>query len=330
MKLKINKNSKIALIGCGYWGSILTNSLLQLGYRNIVVYDQNHKNSKTLKQKFNHIKISHSLGQILYNEKIKTIILATPPKNNFNLIKKCIYSKKNIFLEKPGIKDFKKMKLLTNLAKKNKIIFMLGYVYCYNDYIKKIRNIIKSKILGKIHYIKLERKNLGPIRNDVDSSFDLASHDLSIAAYLFGSRKKIQVINFKKHKILNKRISDINYLYLKLENILIDIETSWLNPNKVRSITIIGTKKMLFFNEMDSNEPLKIFNKYANYPKIQNFKKKFFNQKAKIYYGDSYSIKVKEKQSVQNELTYFFNCINKNKTPFTDGLFAAKILKLLN
>ena len=134
MKLKINKNSKIALIGCGYWGSILTNSLLQLGYKNIFFYYQNHKNSKTLKKKFNHIKISHSLGQILCNEKIKTIILATPPKNNFNLIKKCIYSKK-YFLEKPGIKDFKKMKLLTNLAK-NKIIFMLGYVYCYNDYIK--------------------------------------------------------------------------------------------------------------------------------------------------------------------------------------------------
>ena len=96
MKLKINKNYKIDLIGCGYWGSILTNSLLQLGYKNIVVYDQNHKNSKTLKQKFNHIKISHSLGQILCNEKIKTIILATPPKNNFNLIKN-VFIQKNIF-----------------------------------------------------------------------------------------------------------------------------------------------------------------------------------------------------------------------------------------
>ena len=274
MKLKINKNSKIALIGCGYWGTILINSLFQLGYKNIVVYDQNHKNSKTLKQKFNYVKISTSFDQILYNHDIKAIILATPPKNNFNLIQKCIYSKKNIFLEKPGIRDSKKMKLLTNLAKNSKIIFMLGYVYCYNDYIAKIRNIIKSKILGKIQYIKLERKNLGPIRNDVDSSYDLASHDLSIIAYLFGLKKKIQVINIKKHKILNKRISDINYLYLKLANILIDIETSWLNPNKVRSITIIGSKKMLFFNEMDSNQPLKIFNKYANYPKIQNFKKK--------------------------------------------------------
>jgi len=330
MKLKINKNSKIALIGCGYWGTILVNSLFQLGYKNIVIYDQNHKNSKTLKQKFNYVKISASFDQIINNEDIKAIILATPPKNNFNLIKKCIFSKKNIFLEKPGIQDFKKMKLLSNLAKNNKIIFMLGYVYCYNDYIKKIRDIIKSKILGKIQYIKLERKNLGPIRNDVDSSYDLASHDLSIIAYLFGLKKKFQVINFKKHKILNKKISDINYLYLKLENILIDVETSWLNPNKVRSITIIGSKKMLFFNEMDSREPLKIFNKYATYPKIQNFKKNFFNQKAKIYLGNNYSINVKEKPSVQNELAYFFNCINKNKTPFTDGFFATKILKLLN
>ena len=157
---------------------------------------------------------------------------------------------------------------------------MIGYVYCFNNYIKKIKEILKSKELGKVLYINFRRQNLGPIRNDVDVDHDLTSHDLSIMIYLFN--KNPRLISFSKNYILKKNIADISNLHFRLDNIFIDINNSWINPTKERLIKIIGSKKMLIYDEMNLKEPLKIFNQYANYPKLDFFDKKFLKSKAYI------------------------------------------------
>ncbi len=127
-------------------------------------------------------------------------------------------------------------------------------------------------MLGEVQYISFSRKNLGPIRNDVDVDYDLTSHDLSIIKKIFNKLPKIK--SHKKYSLLKKNISDISNLHLRLNNIDIDINNSWLNPTKERLIKIIGTKKMLSFNELDLEEPIKIFNQYAKYPKLDFFDKK--------------------------------------------------------
>ena len=200
---------------------------------------------------------------------------------------------------------------------------MFGYIYCYNDYIIKIKQILKKEILGKINYISFQRQNLGPIRNDVDVDYDLTSHDLSIINKLFGKLPKI--LSYMKYDILKKGVSDISNLHLKIDNTFIDINNSWLNPNKIRKISIIGEKKMLLFNEMDLNDPIKIYNQYAKYPKIEQFKKKFFEGKAHVYNGKNYSVKVNSKPALNNELKKFFSS-NKIETDFN---LANKILKFL-
>ena len=126
---------------------------------------------------------------------------------------------------------------------------------------------------GKILYIKFERQNLGPIRNDVNASYDLSSHDLSIFVYLFN--KIPQIIKNSSYAILKKNISDISNLSFKFKHIYIDINNSWLNPIKVRRISIVGSKKMLLFDELNLNDPVKIYNQYAKYPKIQDFNRLF-------------------------------------------------------
>ncbi len=125
------------------------------------------------------------------------------------------------------------------------------------------------------------------------------------------------------------QINARNELKKNIKNFFIDINNSWLNPDKVRRLTIITNKKMLLFNEMESDNKIKIFNKYAQYPKISYFDNKFFNRKAKIYLGKNFSPKVKQNDSLYDEINYFFNCIKKNKKPITDISFALKILKTL-
>ncbi len=323
----INTQKKIAIIGCGYWGSIITNTLLKLGYKKIIIFDINLKNSKILKDKYKILTISKNYNDLLIDKSIEYFFFATPPAMNFDIIKKAIIYKKKIFIEKPGFKKINEFKKIIELSKKNKTFLMFGYVYCYHDYISYIKKLLKDNKLGKLLYIRFQRQNLGPIRSDVNSSYDLSSHDLSIILYIFDKLPKL--INHIHYPILKKDISDISNLHMKLNNIYIDINTSWLNPNKVRTITIVGEKKMLFFDELNLNEPLKIYNKYAKYPDMTKFDKKFINSKAQIYLGNLKTIKIKSQPPLKNEITNFFKSIKNNSTSITNEKFAFKIINFL-
>ena len=318
-----NKNQKIAVIGSGYWGSIIINTLIKLNFKNIIIFDKSIKNKKIAKKKFKILNFENNFSNILIDRDILNVFVATPPSENLKIVRKLIANNKNIFLEKPGFNKVKDIKNIKFYLKKKKSKLMFGYIYCYNDYIEKIKEIIDKKLLGEVQYISFSRKNLGPIRNDVDVDYDLTSHDLSIIKKIFNKLPKIK--SYKKYSLLKKNISDISNLHLKLNNIDIDINNSWLNPTKERLIKIIGKKKMLSFDELNLEEPIKIYNQYAKYPKLDFFDKKFLKSKALIYKGKSKSIKLKTKSPLINEIKHFFNL----KKPITDIKMAKEILTFL-
>ena len=318
-----NKNQKIAVIGSGYWGSIIINTLIELKFNNITIFDKSTKNVKIAKKKFRLIKFESNFSNILNDKNILNVFVATPPSENYLIVKKLILNKKNVFLEKPGFKNVKDIEKIKNYLKRSRSKLMFGYIYYYNAYIEKIKEIIDKKILGEVQYISFSRKNLGPIRNDVDVDYDLTSHDLSIIKKIFNKLPKIK--SYKKYSLLKKNISDISNLHLKLKNIDIDINNSWLNPTKERLIKIIGKKKMLSFNELNLQEPIKIYNQYAKYPKLDFFDKSFLKSKALIYKGKSKSIKLNTLSPLVNEIKIFFN----QKKTKTDIKMAKEILAFL-
>tara|TARA_B100000795_G_C22801209_1_gene442049 strand:- start:2964 stop:3944 length:981 start_codon:yes stop_codon:yes gene_type:complete len=318
-----NKNQKLAVIGSGYWGSIIIKTLIEMGFKNIVIFDQSIKNKKIAKKKFKIIKFENNFSNILEDKNIMNIFVVTPPSENFKIVKQLIFNNKNIFLEKPGFHKLDDILKVQKYLKKSSSKLMFGYIYCYNDYILKIKKILDKKILGEIQYASFSRKNLGPIRSDVDVDYDLTSHDLSIIIKLFNKLPKIK--SYEKYSILKKNISDISNLHLKLDKINIDITNSWLNPTKERLINIIGKKKMLCFDEMNVDEPLKIYHQYAKYPKLDFFDKKFLKSKALIYKGENKTIRVKSKSPLVNEIKEFFD----NKKPITDIKLATDILFFL-
>ena len=325
----MNNIHKTALIGTGYWGSIIANTLIKITKKKIIVYDKLKENSSLLKQKFkNRILVAKNYNEIFKNHKIENIILATQPSVNYNLGKKTFLFKKNLFVEKPIVTNPKQLSELIKLSKKNKKILMGGYIYLYNSYIKKIKSIIKKGKLGQIKYIEIQRKNLGPIRNEIDSHFDLGSHDLSILKFLFN--KKMKITNLIKRNILKKNISDITSINLNIGNIKCEIISSWLNPTKERKILIIGSKKMLLFDEMETKNKLRIFNKYASYPKITKFKDNYLSNVARIYLGKTKNINVKESDTLKTELIHFEKKAKLKSEPDTNGKFCLEILKIIN
>ncbi|MDB4141240.1 Gfo/Idh/MocA family oxidoreductase [Candidatus Pelagibacter sp.] len=318
-----NKNQKIAVIGSGYWGSIIIKTLIELGFKNIIIYDKSVKNKNIAKKKFKIVKFENIFSNILKDNNILNTFVVTPPSQNLKIVTKLINNNKNIFLEKPGFDKINDLKKIEKYLKKSNSKLIFGYIYCYNEYIKKIKTILDRKILGEIQYISFSRKNLGPIRSDVDVDYDLTSHDLSIIKKLFNKLPKIK--SSEKYSLLKKNISDISNLHLTLGNINIDINNSWLNPTKERLIKIIGKKKMLSFDEMNLDAPIQIYNQYAKYPDLDFFDKGFLNSKALIYKGKSKSIKLNVTAPLINEIKSFFN----TKKPLTDIKFAKDILTFL-
>lgn len=318
-----------ALIGTGYWGSIIFKTLTKISKKKIYVYDKNIENSKLLFNRFpKQIRIAKSYNEILDDKNIKNIILATHPSVNFLLGKKALNADKNLFVEKPIINNKKRISNLIAIANKNKKVLMGGYVYLFNSYIKKIKKIIDSKELGVIKYIEAQRKNLGPIRNEVGAHIDLGSHDISILRYIF--KKKIKLKKKIERNILKKNISDITTLHMTIGNIKCEIISSWLNPTKERKLLIVGSKKMLLFDEMESNNKLKIFNQYASYPKITKFKENYMSETARIFKGKTKNINVKETDTLKNELVHFEKVCKNNIAPVTSGKFCLEVLKLMN
>ena len=323
----MESKNNIVLVGAGYWGTNIAKNLVKLG-KKILVYDSDNKKLKVIKKRFpNSIVVKDNFNTLIKDKRNNFFLFATPPSKNFNLIKSALKNKKKIFIEKPGFKNLKEIqKLKKNFPKEVKNI-TFGYIYLFNNHIHFIKKFIKNKKNGKILYIKFQRQNLGPIRSDVNVSYDLSAHDLSILMYLFN--KKMKLINQNSYKILNKKISDISNLSFKIDKFYADINNSWLNPDKIRRIIIITSKKMLLFDEMNINEKIKIYNKYAIYPKIEKLKNTFFSKQAKIYEGNNFSPKIRDNDPLYDEIKNFLKKRNNRINRFTDINFAENILKIL-
>ena len=321
MKLK----KEIAVFGCGYWGTIVINSILKLKlFKKIYIYDPDYKKVSILKKRFKNILIYKNFKNIFKDKNIENINLATHPDINFSVLKQCIKYNKNVLIEKPGLTNLRHFKVIKKLTKKNRTRIFFGYIYLYNSYIKYIKKIIKKKTLGNIKYINFQRQNFGPIRDGVSSIFDLATHDLSILHFIFNKTSKIKKI--VKHDLLNKKNYDISYLNLEMGKIKVDINVSWLNPEKIRKIIIIGSKKMLVFDEMNKTKPIQIYNNYVHFPKIDKFSKQFFGKTHYIFKGKSRGIKLNYKLPLDEEIKAFIN----DKKIITNLDFSENIIKTLS
>ena len=321
--MKLNKN--IAVIGCGYWGTIVINSLVKLKiFKNIYIYDRDNKKIKILKKRFKRILIYKSFDKILKDQNIKHIYLATHPNINYKILQKCVMNNKNVLIEKPGLTNLKEFAKIRKLLKQNKSRIFFGYIYVYNQYVRYIKKIIQKKVLGEIRYINFQRQNFGPIRDKTSSIYDLATHDVSILHFLFNKSSILKKI--VRHDILKKKNFDIAYLNLVINKIKIDINVSWLNPEKIRKIIIIGSKKMLIFDEMNEKKPIQIYNNYVSFPKIDKFSRSYFKKTHYIFKGKSLTKKFNLKPALNEQIKIFLN----NKKIITNINFSENIIKTLS
>ena len=321
---------KIGVIGCGHWGpNYVRNFSSMSGVSVTWASDIDQKRLDYIKQLYPAVKATKDYKKIIENRKIDAVVIATPTATHYQIARECLLHNKHTLVEKPLAIKVKDAEELVKLVEKKRKILMVGHTFEYNPAINKIKEFIKKGRLGKVYYLNSTRTNLGPLRTDVSALWDLAPHDISIFSYVLNS----QPFKVTAHgaQYLQRGIEDVAFITLYYPcNIIAGIHVSWLNPRKVREITIVGNKKMLVFDDLSSTSPIRLYDKgVIRKPYPSPYYNTFGEFQLIIREGNVTIPRIEMKEPLQLECQHFLACLAQKKQPRSSGKVGLKVVKVL-
>jgi len=310
---------KAGLIGYGYWGPnvarvISESKNVELKY----CADLMDRPLKLIKNKYPQVLTTKNYNDILKDKEVEVVFIVTPPTTHFKIAKDAILAGKHVFIEKPLTTDVKKAKLLVNLAKKHRVKLAVGHVFLFNPVVKFIKKSLEKGTIGKLRHLHFQRRSLGPsIRGDVNVLWDLAPHDISMLLYFVNS--KINSVIATGQSFLLKDIEDVVSASIKFKNgVIANMIFSWIDPVKIRDITIVGDKKMLLFDDV-SEQKIKVFDKNANLIKSAIGGVSFSRYKIALHSGRISNPKIQSIEPLKEEIECFISAIKNNSEVINNG-----------
>jgi predicted dehydrogenase len=257
------KDLRFGVIGWGYWGPKIARNLDSLPHATVAMVadtDAHRLTKLVVNQPW--IQTTTLLEEIFRSD-VDAIVIATPVSTHFQLAREAVLHGKHVLVEKPLTASVTEAEELVALAQEQQRVLMVGHTFEYNPAVNELRKLIQNGDLGKIYSIELERLNLGLFRNDTNVIWDLAPHDLSILLYLLN--QKPTQIKVQAHAHVQRNIHDVAHLDLEFDDGMnAHIHVSWLHPSKVRRVTVIGDSRMAVYDDVNTAEMLKIYNKGAD------------------------------------------------------------------
>lgn len=317
---------RVALIGYGYWGPNLFRNFLEIKNVDITaVCDRNPENLKKVPKRHNTIKLTTNPEDIFKNKAIDVVSIATPLSTHYHLAMRALESGKHVLVEKPMCLSIRESHALISMAKKKRLVLAVDHTFIYTPAVIKIKELIKKNILGEIYYFDSIRVNLGLFQHDTNVLWDLASHDISILNYLID--KKPVSVNAVGSCHTGSGIEDIAYLTLTYkDNFIAHIHSSWLSPVKARKILICGSKNMIIYDDNDSLEKIRVYNKGII---IKNNLEDVRRLQILYRMGDMYAPCLETKEALKVECEHFIECITNGKKPVSDGYAGLEVVRVL-
>ena len=283
------------------------------------------KFEKDLKVKLPQANFFNNYKSIWASKMIDAIIVATSSKDHYEIAKECLLAGKHILIEKPMALSVRHCEELISIADKNKLVLMVGHIFLYNPSVRKIKELIDSDGIGEPLYFYSVRTGLGPIRDDVNALWDLAPHDISILLYWLKERPLSVVARGARY--LNDKLDDVVFVNIKFENNkMANIHVSWLDAQKTRKITLVGTNKMLMFDDVSTQEKIRICDKGVGYHQLGA---NFGEFQMHIRDGDILIPKLPSSEPLKEELNHFIECIFEKRIPLSDGKNGLEVVRLL-
>jgi predicted dehydrogenase len=322
---------KIAQIGCGYWGPNLLRNFSALNNCHLShVVEISRDRQQYLFSNFPHIDHSKSYNQILEDSSIDAVVIASPANLHFEQAKQALLYNKHVFVEKPMATKIEEVKKLSELANDRKLTLMSGHTFLYNDAVRFVKEKIDKGELGDIRYIYSQRLNLGRIRSDVDALWNFAPHDVSIVQYWLGEQEPIEITRSGMGFIQNG-INDVVFLNLRYESTLVNIHVSWLDPLKTRKMVVVGSKKMIVYDDV-AEDKITIYDKgidkYSNLGENMDFDNKS-NTSFHLRSGDVWIPKITYKEPLRTEAKHFISCIATGQEPLSGSRHSINVVRIL-
>ncbi|MHC4882348.1 MAG: Gfo/Idh/MocA family protein [Planctomycetota bacterium] len=316
----------IAVVGCGYWGPNLVRNFEALEESRVkMVCDLDAGRLTNMKRLYPNAETTSDFERVLNDDQIKAVVIALPTKFHYEFGKRCLISGKHTFIEKPLASSVAQCEELVQLAKQRNLILMVGHTFIYSSPVRKIKEIIDSGELGELQYINSRRLNLGLFQKDINVAWDLAPHDISIILYILNELPRRVGCHGKAH--MTPGIEDVTHMSLNFSNGgFALVHNSWLDPNKVREMTFVGTKKMLVYDDIEPNEKIKIFDKRVQKPPHYET---FGEFQYSYHYGDMYIPHIKQVEPLKVECQHFLDCIKTGAKSESCGLEGTKVIRVL-
>lgn len=323
----------IGVIGCGYWGPNLIRNFNQIEECNVIwCVDLNDDRLKHMKKLYPNLKTSNDFMDIINDEKVEAIVIATPVSLHYKLAKEALHVGKHVLIEKPITDNSKDANELIKLAENKNKILMVDHTFEYSSPVIKVKEILDKEELGKIFTIDMIRVNLGLFQKDINVIWDLAPHDISILLYLLN---KFPVsVKAEGMDYIQSDISDDVHLTLKFpDKIMVHMHVSWLDPLKIRKVTIVGNKKMLVYDDTKQHEKITVYDKGVVVEKNNLPKDKYYDtwEEFNLVYksGDVYTPKLDNKEPLNVMCRQFLDCIKTGNKPLSDGLSGLRVVKII-
>jgi len=320
------KPINVAVAGCGYWGPNLIRNLISLPECRVKwVCDIDRNRVSHMKQMFPGVETTPDFEVLVNDPEIDAVMVATPVHLHHEMGKKSLLAGKHTFIEKPMAPSATQCQELIELAEKNRRTLMVGHTFIYSSPVRRIKEIIDCGDIGTVQYISSRRLNLGLFQKDINVTWDLAPHDISIILYLLG---KVPVaVNCQGKANVNKGIEDVTNMSLDFAGGgFATIHSSWLDPNKVREMVIVGSKRMIVYNDNEPLEKIKIYDKRVETPPHYDTFAEFHYS---YHYGDMYAPYIKQTEPLKVECQHFLDCIRTGARPLTSGVEGLQVVRIL-
>jgi predicted dehydrogenase len=315
----------IAIVGYGYWGPKLTRNFLQDGgFGSVVICEEDPARLARGIRENPRARAANGFKRMLADPQIAAVALATPVATHYPLALAALKAGKHVLVEKPLATSAAEAENLVKVARKAGLVLMVDHTFVYHPAIQKIGALIRAGELGTLNYIDSTRINLGLFQHDVNVLWDLAVHDISIINYFTPERpSKVQAVGSAHPPGAHASIGILTLRYPS--GLFVHINCSWVSPVKIRHILIGGDKKMVVYDDLNANEPVKVYDSGVMARTDEERNRLLYEYRA----GDVYSPKIAPKEALANLVADFASAIRDGTKPISDGRFGADTVKIL-
>jgi len=323
MKTRIN----VGVIGCGYWGPNLIRNFNSLpDCRLAAICDLDIKRLNHLKTLYPQVELHTDFQEFLASPDLQAVVIATSAPTHYQMAKESLLAGKHVFIEKPMATSSADCDELVRLAEERRLTLMVGHTYLYSAPVRRIKEIIQSGDIGEVLCINARRLNLGLFQRNINVTWDLAPHDISIILFVTGLLPVS--INCQGNSHVTKGIEDVTNMSMNFENgVFATLQNSWLDPRKVREMTIVGSRKMIVYDDVQQLEKVRIYDTRVDAlpPHYDTFGEFHFA----YHYGDSHIPYIKQEEPLKVECQHFLDCLRMGARPLTDGVHGAHVVRIL-